>query len=373
MDNTDMTLYPPTFQAWQPTDPEHAVAVLMSGGVDSSVTAMLLRDEGWDVAGFTMKIPMAEKCVHPSPCCGSEAAFVCKDLGIPHYFIDTEHVFEREIIEPFRQDYAQGRTPSPCIDCNTRLKFGQVWDLLEKSFGVQYVATGHYAKVTNPSAGSYLVMGDDKNRDQSYFLYGISRLRLPKLLLPMGTLQKDDVRHKASANSLRTSKRPDSMELCFAGEGDYRNALGDSLAPSGPIVDTEGRKLGEHKGLHNYTLGQRRGLGVSGDEPLYVLSMEAAKNKLIVGPREALFIKTVHIESLNILQPDSFQHGHQAFAKVRSTMPPAPCIIDKQKGDAVKIIFEAPVLTPAPGQHVVLYDDRQRVIAGGKVVMTETE
>lgn len=372
MEEKEMTLYPPTFQQWTPADSDRAVAVLMSGGVDSSVTAMLLRDAGWDVAGFTMKIPMAEQCVHPSPCCGSEAAFVCKDLEIPHYFIDTEHVFHHEIIEPFRQDYAHGRTPSPCIDCNTRLKFGLVWNLLEQAFGVRYLATGHYAKVNNTPNASYLVMGDDKKRDQSYFLYGIPQLRLPNLLLPMGTLDKESVRNQAESNSLRTSKRPDSMELCFAGEGNYRNALGEALAPAGPIADREGRVLGQHKGLHNYTIGQRRGLNLSVPEPLYVLSMEVEENTLIVGPREALLKNTVAIGELNILQPDSFRKGFQAFAKVRSTMQPATCVIGDQGKEGVEISFETPVLAPAPGQHVVLYDHQQRIVAGGKVQKTET-
>ena len=363
----EMTLFPPTFASWQPRQPERAVAVMMSGGVDSSVTALLLRDSGWDVAGFTMKIPMAEQCVHPSPCCGSEAAFVCKDLGIPHYFIDVEKVFHQEIIAPFRQDYAQGRTPSPCIDCNTRLKFGLVWDLVERSFGVSYLATGHYARVLNTPKGSFLAMGEDKQRDQSYFLYGVPRLRLEKLLLPMGDLNKKDVRATASANALRTSKRPDSMELCFAGEGDYRNALGNIKPSSGPIVDREGRLLGEHKGLHNYTVGQRRGLALSGNAPLYVLAMKAAENKLIVGPREALFEKKIDLGDLNILQPSAFHDGCEAFAKVRSTMQPASCQIRKHKQDSVEINFKEPVLLPAPGQHALLYDERQRVIAGGKV------
>jgi tRNA-specific 2-thiouridylase len=367
MPSEEMSLYPPTFKQWTPAAPDRAVAVLMSGGVDSSVTAMLLRDAGWDVAGFTMKIPMAEQCVHPSPCCGSEAAFVCKDLGIPHYFIDTESVFHREVIEPFRRDYAHGRTPSPCIDCNTRLKFGLVWDLLEKSFGVEYVATGHYAKVVNTSEASYLVMGDDKKRDQSYFLYGIPHLRLPNLLLPVGTLEKTYVRDKASSRSLRTSKRPDSMELCFAGEGNYRNALGDNLTLPGPISDRDGRIIGEHTGLHNYTIGQRRDINVASNKPLYVLSIEAAENRLIVGPREALFKKKVSIGDLNILQPGSLRNGYRAFAKIRSTMQPATCIIGQRDDACVEIIFEETLLAPAPGQHAVLYDDHQRVIAGGKV------
>jgi tRNA-specific 2-thiouridylase len=363
----ELTLFPPTFDAWHPQNPERAVAVMMSGGVDSSVTALQLRKAGWDVAGFTMKIPMAEQCVHPSPCCGSEAAFICKDLGISHYFIDIEEVFNQVIITPFRQDYTQGRTPSPCIDCNTYLKFSLVWDLVERSFGISYLATGHYAKVLTTPQSSYLAMGDDKQRDQSYFLYGISQVRLEKLLLPMGALNKQEVRNIAKDNALRTSQRPDSMELCFAGEGNYRNALGNITSKNGPITDTEGRVLGEHKGLHNYTIGQRRGIGLCVNSPVYVLAMKVEENRLIVGPREALFVKEITLSHLNVLQPSLFDDGREAIAKIRSTMQPATCSIKKKTQDQVQILFKQPVLTPAPGQHAVIYDEQQRVIAGGKV------
>ncbi len=362
-----MALFPATFSEWSPENPEHAVAVLMSGGVDSSVTALLLRDEGWDVAGFTMKVPMADQCTHPSPCCGSEAAFVCKDLGIPHYFIDTEKVFEREIIAPFRHDYRHGLTPSPCIDCNTRLKFGLVWDLLEQAFAVKNLATGHYAKVINQPDGSYLAMGDDKKRDQSYFLYGVPQQRLAHLLLPMGGLEKTAVRSTASSHELRTSQRPDSMELCFAGEGDYRNALGSDLSPQGPICDTSGRVLGQHDGLHNFTVGQRRGIHVAGSEALYVLELDAAANRLVVGPQHKLLKSSLIVADLNILQPLLFTPGQQALVKVRSTMEPVECTIGAEHDLGVEIVFTEPIMAPAPGQHLVLYDDKEQVIAGGKI------
>jgi tRNA-specific 2-thiouridylase len=198
--------------------------MLMSGGVDSSVTAHLLKEAGWDVLGVTMKIPTA--CEDGSRgCCGAEAAFVCNELNISHYFVDVTEPFENLIIERFRQSYANGETPNPCVDCNTLLKFSLLWDFLQERFGIEYLATGHYARVSEQNGRVRLGRAQDKSKDQSYFLYGISAERLERLVLPLGEMTKEQVRSIASGLGLSVADKPESMELCFAGQGDYRLAL----------------------------------------------------------------------------------------------------------------------------------------------------
>ncbi|HOV74657.1 MAG TPA: tRNA 2-thiouridine(34) synthase MnmA [Candidatus Hydrogenedentes bacterium] len=344
-----------------------AVAVMMSGGVDSSVAALALREAGREVFGITMRIPRLAEGGGRRPCCGVDAAFVCRDLGIAHYFMEVEEAFERWIIGPFRQAYLRGETPSPCVDCNARVKFEWAWDAIRDAFGVRDLATGHYAQIVERDGAHCLVRGVDRSRDQSYFLYGVHREMIPFLHLPIGGMTKSEVRKIAVAHGLSTSRKPDSMELCFANEGDYRTLFAETTARSGPIVDLEGHVLGEHTGLHHYTVGQRRGLGIAHSEPLYVLQIRTDTNTVVVGPRAAAFVCEVSAESLNCLQPCRLDAGNRLFGKIRSVGEPEPCTIVRCGGGRLDVRFESPVFAPAAGQHLVLYDEHSAVVAGGVI------
>ncbi len=381
-------LLPPTFEYVSPERTGTPIAVLMSGGVDSSVTAMLLRDAGWDVVGITMKIPVVDACSIRRPCCGTEAALVCKDLGLPHYFVDTEEVFRVFVIDPFRRSYSEGNTPSPCVDCNTHLKFHLVWDLLRERLGIEHLATGHYARLEaegcrlkedssptayslQPTAYGLLRRAKDSARDQSYFLYGVPRDRLAFLHFPLGGLTKNEVRQAASACRIFVAGKPDSMELCFAAEGDYRALLRDMPSRPGPILDAAGKRLGEHTGLHNFTVGQRRGLRISNPEPLYVIKLVPEDNAVIVGPRAAGYETRVRAVRVNVLQPEKLNVGESLRGKVRSVGHPEPCVISGISKDAFEVTFDPPVFAPAPGQHIVLYDADDAIVAGGVIPADE--
>jgi len=347
-----------------------AVAVMMSGGVDSSVAALTLREAGHEVFGITLRIPRLAEGGGKRPCCGVDAAFVCRDLGITHYFMEVEDTFDRWVISPFRQAYLKGETPSPCVDCNARIKFEWAWDAIRDAFGVRNLATGHYAQILKRNGAHYLVRGIDRSRDQSYFLYGIHREKLPFLHLPVGGMTKPAVRKKAVAHGLSISRKPDSMELCFANESDYRALFDGATARPGPIVDLDGHVLGEHAGVHHYTVGQRRGLGISHSEPLYVLQIRTDTNTVVVGPRAKAFVSKVSAESLNCLQPHCLYAGNRLFGKIRSTGDPEPCAITQYDGDSLEVRFESPVFAPAAGQHLVLYDEHSAVAAGGVMRLT---
>ena len=353
-------LLPPTLEAWEPRQGTESIAVLMSGGVDSSVTALLLRDAGWDVVGVTMKIPA------PDGCCGAAAAVVCDQLDVPHYFIDVRKLFQNQVIEPFRQAYQEGKTPSPCVDCNTMLKFDAVWKALQEGFGIRHLATGHYARVIRNGRDVHLARGIDRRRDQSYFLYGIKRERLPYLHLPLGHYKKPVVRQIAAKYGLAVATKPDSMELCFAGEGDYRGLFKQVATEAGPIYDLKGVRLGEHRGIHHYTIGQRHGLGIASPHPLYVLRISARDNAVIVGPREKAETRVVQVEDLNVLMPDLMEEGRLLWGRIRSNAKLTKCVVNCREGKGT-VLFSEPVFAPAPGQHLVLYDDAAKLVAGGTI------
>ena len=365
----NIKLLPPTFSPWEPAkSANRQVAVLMSGGVDSSVTAHLLKSAGWEVLGITMKIPVACDTGRRG-CCGADAAFVCHELGLPHYFVDVTEAFEDVIIQPFRDAYSHGQTPNPCVDCNTFLKFSLVWDELQEEFGITQLATGHYAKVIHDGPNVYLRRAQDKDKDQSYFLYGIPSHRLPNLILPLGDLTKHQVRAMAAELRLSVAEKAESMELCFAGEQDYRLALEDEATNRpGDMTDMQGHKIGVHKGIANYTLGQRRGLGFAGGKPLYVGRIDAVANTVALGTREEVSTRVVRAAYRNTLAAGETRHqtrGCSGRSAPTATRDPAGS--SDLTPDGMTVEFDEAQFAPCPGQRLVLYDEQENVVAGGAI------
>jgi tRNA-specific 2-thiouridylase len=370
--------------SWQPKRQiAQQIAVLMSGGVDSSAAAYLLKQQGWDVLGITMKVPLSTN-TNKRTCCGADAAFVCSELDIPHYFVDVTEAFEEIIIKPFRQSYAGGQTPNPCVDCNTFLKFSLVWDFLEEKFGIHYLATGHYARVyklgpEGTDGRVYLGRAKDKAKDQSYFLYGIASERLANLVLPLGELTKGQVRSIAAGANLPVAEKSESMELCFAGEGDYRAVLPVRCSASedgtdaafnkpGDITDMQGNKISKHKGIANFTLGQRRGVGFAGGKPLYVGKIDAEKNTIALGTKDEVSSRTVRANQLNVLIPDELVVGGQFFGKIRSYVDSHPCKLIDVNENAMTVEFDQPQFAPCPGQRLVLYNTKDYIVVGGTII-----
>ena len=367
-DEWNIKLLPPSFSPWQPKkEQSRQIAVLMSGGVDSSTAAHLLKEEGWEVLGITMKIPTlsgGSRC-----CCGADAAFVCNEINIPHYYVDVSEAFEKLIIERFRELYAKGQTPNPCVECNAMLKFSLVWDFLEARFGISYLATGHYARVINTDGKVRLGRAKDKTKDQSYFLCGIAAKKLNRLVLPLGDFSKQEVRSIAAELNLSAANRDESMELCFAGEGDYRAALSGSEAnKEGDMTDMHGNNIGRHKGISNYTLGQRRGVGFAGGKPLYVGKIDAETNTIALGTRDEVSCQVVRTNKINVLIPGEVAADKRLFGKIRSYGEPHCCKVAEVDETGITVEFDEPQFAPCPGQKLVLYDETDNIVAGGTIV-----
>jgi len=370
------------------TEPSRTrVVVAMSGGVDSSVVAALLKRAGYDVVGITLQLYDHGAAVHrKGACCAGQdihdARRVAEAIGIPHYVLDYEARFREAVIDRFAQSYADGETPIPCVECNRAIKFR---DLLEtaRDLGAAALATGHYV-ASRPLAGGRraLYRAADPERDQSYFLYATTPEQLEMLRFPLGELPKEETRALARELGLSVADKADSQDICFVPQGRYSDVV-ERLRPEavkpGEIVHVDGRVLGRHQGIIRYTVGQRRGLGLSTGEPLYVVRLDAGTGRVVVGPREALATRSIRITDVNWLGGTPLEalgeRGLEVAVRVRSTREPRPALLRvDDAGPAVELFSAEDGVSP--GQACVIYDSdapRARVLGGGTIARTQAE
>lgn len=369
-------LHPPTTTPWNGTGSAREIVVLMSGGVDSSVAALQLKRQGWNVLGISMLTPLSEGCSSPNPM--HVGAQVAREIDICHYVLDVRKVFEDLVMAPFRRGYSVGRTPNPCVGCNGLVKFGAVWQYLEETFGVRRLATGHYANIDRqPDGRALLRRGADSRRDQSYFIYWIPRARIGDLHFLLGDRTKDATRALAREAGLSVAEIQDSMDFCLLGKGgDYRTYLAEFGASSAGEIREEGteRVLGHHQGIEHFTLGQRKGLPAVG-MPIYVSRIDPASSTVYVGTRESLVRTRVDTDASNILMPELIYPGSRVFGKIRSQGEPTVCTVlagDPENGGPLSVEFEHEQFAPAPGQHLVLYTAAGHVVGGGIISRGES-
>jgi tRNA-specific 2-thiouridylase len=349
------------------------VVVGMSGGVDSSVTAYLLKQEGYEVIGITLDF-LEESCQleREDTCCSLQAFMdareVAEKIGIRHYIVNCKLDFEEKVISCFLNEYLLGRTPNPCIICNPSVKFKI---LLKKAEEIQaeYIATGHYARVSRQGDRFIIKKAFDSHKDQSYFLYRLSQRHLKHLILPLGSLTKEQVRNLAKEIGLKVFKKRESQEICFIPNGNYRDFLQKKLGKkiqSGPILDKNGNVLGTHPGISYYTIGQRKGLGISAQKPLYVTSIDASRNAIIVGQDSDLYKKEFIACQTNWVSIQELTYPIEVTAKIRYMHEGEEAKITPIDKDKVKVTFKTPQRAITPGQSVVFYNED--VLVGGGVI-----
>jgi tRNA-uridine 2-sulfurtransferase len=361
------------------------VVVAMSGGVDSSVTAALLADAGYDVVGITLQLYDHGAATHrKGACCAGrdihDARAVAARIGIPHYVLDYESRFKEAVIDRFAQSYLLGETPVPCVECNQSIKFR---DLLEtaRELGAKFLATGHYvASRALPCSGRALYRARETERDQSYFLFATTPAQLDLLRFPLGDRTKAETRELARRFGLTVADKQDSQDICFVPTGHYAEVI-ERLRPGaagpGEIVDGEGRVLGEHDGIIHFTVGQRRGLGIATGAPLYVVRLDAATRRVVVGPRESLRTSRIRLRDINWLGDGTIEraveHHPEVFVKVRSTRPPQPAWLRTGADGGIEVELIASEDGVSPGQACAFYDAAEgqaRVLGGGFIAST---
>ena len=341
----------------------------MSGGVDSSVSALLLKEQGYDVVGTTLELFVGSSCCNVNTYI--DAKNVCKTIGVPHFTFDYKDEFKKHVIDDFINCYDNQQTPNPCIECNRYLKFGSMYKKA-KELGCEYIATGHYAKTEYSEKYGRYVLKKANNiaKDQSYVLYTIPKELLGKVLFPLGEFEsKDEVRKVARENNLKVASKPDSEDICFIPDGDYKKFLenNSNIKPKeGNIVNSNGEILGKHQGLYKYTIGQRKGLGISYRVPLFVIGFNKERNEVIVGEESEIYKKEMLVDNINLLLIDSLQEKMKVSVKTRYSSKEERATIEMVEDGVIKVVFENPVARITPGQSAVFYID-DIVLGGGKI------
>ena len=342
----------------------------MSGGVDSSVSALLLKKEGYDVIGITLELFAG------SSCCNIEtyidAKNVCNSIGIPHFTYDCKEQFKNHVINDFINCYSNCKTPNPCIECNKYMKFGYMWDKA-KALGCNYIATGHYAKTEYSKKYERWVLKKSNagRKDQSYVLWNIPKELIEHVLFPLANFEdKEQIGEIARENNLKVANKPDSEDICFVPDGNYKKFLennSDIRPKKGNIVTTKGEILGKHNGLYNYTIGQRKGIGISYKEPLFVVGFNKEKNEVIVGVKDEIYQKEMYVTDINLLLFDELKEKMKVNVKTRYSSKEESATIEMIDNNTIKVEFENPVARITPGQSAVFYLD-DIVVGGGKIL-----
>ena len=355
------------------------VLMAMSGGIDSGVSAMLLREQGYDLAGVTFRTfdSITESCMaRERGCCSVDAIFEAKhlaeQLGFEHHILDVRDLFRRTVIQDFIDQYMQCRTPNPCVLCNPIIKWGRVLELADE-LGCDYIATGHYARIAQSGDRYYLQKGVDTQKDQTYFLWKLISEMLKRTLFPLGGLTKTEVRRIAADHGfVKLSQKKESEEICFVTDDDYRHFLHDEVPdlaermPAGEFVTTAGKVVGKHSGLYNYTVGQRKGLGIALGEPAYVVALQPDTNRVVLGKREDLQHTRCIVSDLNLTKCPDFEDGMQVTCRSRYRSAGTPSRLYHLDDGKAEVVFEEPVFAVTPGQSAVFYDGDDLV--GGGII-----
>ena len=341
----------------------------MSGGVDSSVSALLLKENGYEPIGMTLELFAGSSCCNINTYI--DAKNVCKSIGIPHFTYDCKEQFRKHVIQDFIECYSNCKTPNPCIECNKYMKFGYMWEKA-KGLDCNYIATGHYAKTEYSEKYGRWVLKKSKagKKDQSYVLWNIPKELIEHVLFPLADFEdKEQIREIARKNNLKVANKPDSEDICFVPDGNYKKFLennSDLKPKTGNIVNTKGEILGKHTGLYKYTIGQRKGLGISYKVPLFVIGFNPLKNQVIVGKESELYKKEILVKDINLLLFDKIEQPIEVDVKTRYSSKMAKAKINQESDDTIKVVFDEPQRAITPGQSAVFYID-DIVIGGGKI------